>query len=57
MPITTKTTFTAEELEKARKARNAAHREWAKRNPEKIKAARIRHWLRKAQLEETGAAK
>ena len=57
MPITTKTTFTAEELELARKARNRAHREWAKRNPDKVRANHIRHWLRKAQLEETGAAK
>ncbi len=37
--------MTAEQKE----AKRAYHREWAKKNPEKIKAAQERFWERKAQ--------
>ena len=35
--------------EAAREARNAYKREWAKKNPDKVKAATRRYWERKAQ--------
>lgn len=35
--------------EAARKARNDYHNEWAKKNPDKVKAANRRYWERKAQ--------
>lgn len=34
--------------EAAKAARRAYKREWAKRNPDKIKAAQERHWEKKA---------
>lgn len=34
--------------EQARKAANAYKREWAKKNPERIKAAQLRYWSKKA---------
>ena len=39
------------EAEKAaiRQARNAYRREWNRRNPEKVKAAQERYWLKKAE--------
>ena len=41
----------------ARKARNKYHKEWAARNPDKVKEINRRFWERKAQAEaaETGA--
>lgn len=33
---------------KAREASNAYKREWARKNPEKIKAAQEKYWLKKA---------
>lgn len=38
------------EIEKAaiRKARNAYRREWNKRNPEKVRAAQEKYWLKQA---------
>lgn len=38
--------MTKEEL--ARKTANAYKREWARQNPERIKAAQMRYWLKKA---------
>lgn len=35
--------------EAARKARNEYKRNWVKNNPEKVKAATVRYWERKAQ--------
>ena len=35
--------------EAAREARNRYHREWAQRNPEKVKAITNRYWERKSQ--------
>ena len=40
--------MTEAEKESIRKARNAYRREWNKRNPEKVKAAQEKYWLRKA---------
>lgn len=40
--------FTKAEIEAARVAKNAALREWRHRNPDKVKAAQIRHFLKKA---------
>lgn len=34
--------------EKAREAQNAYAREWRAKNPEKVKAAKLRYWARKA---------
>lgn len=42
--------FTKEQIEEARKARNAALRAWRKRNPEKVKAAQLRYYVKKAQI-------
>ena len=36
------------EKEEIRKARNAYRREWNRRNPEKVKAAQERYWLKRA---------
>lgn len=33
----------------AKEARNAYKREWARNNPEKVKAAQERYWTRKAE--------
>lgn len=41
--------FTKEQIEEARKAKNAALRAWRKRNPEKVKAAQLRYYVKKAQ--------
>ena len=38
--------YTAEEL---RKARNEYYRQWRKKNPEKVKAAQLRYWMRKLE--------
>jgi hypothetical protein len=38
--------------EAAREARNAYKREWAKRNPDKVRDATRRYWERKAQAQE-----
>ena len=35
--------------EAAREARNAYKREWAKKNPDKVKAANRKYWEKKAQ--------
>lgn len=35
--------------ESAREARNRYKREWAKKNPDKVKAANRRYWEKKAQ--------
>jgi len=35
--------------EKAAAARRAYQREWAKKNPEKVKAAQERYWAKKAE--------
>lgn len=34
---------------KAKAARNAYHREWNRRNPDKVKAAQEKYWAKKAQ--------
>lgn len=34
--------------EEAKKARNAYKREWAKKNPDKVKATQERYWTKKA---------
>ena len=49
------TDFTPEQLEMARQARNAKLKEWRHRNPEKVKAAQIRHFLKVAQANERKA--
>ena len=46
--------LTPEELEAARRARNAYQREWRRKNPEKVKATVARYWLRKAAEQTTG---
>ena len=46
------TEFTPEQLEMARQARNAKLKAWRKANPEKVKAAQIRHFLKVAQASE-----
>ena len=33
----------------ARAAANAYKREWARKNPEKVKAAQLRYWAKKAR--------
>ena len=40
------TTFTAEQLEAARLARNAKLREWRAKNPDKVKAAELRYYVK-----------
>ena len=35
--------------EAARRARRAYHREWAKKNPDKVRANAARHWERVAE--------
>lgn len=42
--------------EAAREARNAYKRKWAKENPDKVKAANLRYWERKAQEAEAFSA-
>ncbi len=36
-----------ETLDQARAAANAYKREWARKNPEKVKAAQLRYWAKK----------
>ena len=43
--------------DKAREARNAYKREWAKQNPDKVKAQQERYWQRKAQQKSKGGGK
>ena len=43
--------FTAEEMELARKARNAKMREWRRKNPEKVKEHQLRHWIKVGMAE------
>ena len=45
---------TEEEIEQAKEARRRYNREWAKRNPDKVKAIRDRYWLKRAQREQQG---
>lgn len=40
--------MTDKEKEAMRKARNAYRREWNRKNPEKVKAAQEKYWLKKA---------
>lgn len=42
--------------EKAKEARRAYKRQWARDNPEKIRAQQKRYWQKKAQEMETAAA-
>lgn len=50
--------FSMTEIEKEaiRKARNAYRREWNKRNPEKVKAAQEKYWLKQAAKLEAESA-
>lgn len=41
--------MTDQEREQARKAANEYKRLWAKRNPDKVKEAQLRYWLKRAQ--------
>lgn len=47
--------MTESERTAARKAANAYKRKWAKQNPEKVRAAQERYWLKRAQQEEQEA--
>lgn len=50
------TTSYAELEGAARVARNAYAREWRKKNPDKVKAATSRYWMKKAaELREAGS--
>lgn len=40
--------------EKAKNARNAYKRAWAKKNPDKVKASQARYWERRADDESSG---
>ena len=40
----------------ARAARNAYRREWARRNPEKVRAMQQRYWQRRAEREAAAQA-
>ena len=42
--------------DEARAARNAYRREWAKKNPDKIRAQQERHWEKVAREKETQRA-
>lgn len=42
--------------DKARAAKNAYHRAWAKKNPEKVKAQQERYWERQAEKAQQTAA-
>jgi hypothetical protein len=44
-----------EEIEQAKEARRRYYQEYRKRNPDRIKAAQDRYWLRKAQQGEQTA--
>jgi len=46
-----KAQLTAEELEKAREARNQYHRKWAKENREKVREHQARYFLKLAARE------
>lgn len=39
--------------EKAKEARRAYKREWARKNPEKVRAAQARYWEKKAAAADT----
>lgn len=39
--------------DKARAARNAYAREWRAKNPEKVRAANKRYWMRRAETAKT----
>ena len=41
--------MTEHEHEAIKAARNAYRREWRKKNPDKVKAAQERYWLKRAQ--------
>ena len=44
--------------EEARKAKNKYNKDWARRNPEKVKAAQERYWAKKArEMEESTSEK
>ena len=38
-----------EMMKAAREAHNAYNREWRKKNPEKVKAAQQRYWIKKVE--------
>ena len=40
--------YTKEQLEAARKARNAKKREWRAKNRDKVKEYELRHWIKVA---------
>ncbi len=40
------------EKDKAREAANRYKREWAKKNPERVRAAQMRYWAKKAEQEQ-----
>lgn len=40
--------MTESEKEAMRKVKNAYRREWSKRNPEKVRAAQEKYWLKQA---------
>lgn len=42
-----KTTIPITQEEKARLMKNRYQREWARKNPDKVKASRIRHYAKK----------
>ena len=42
--------------EKAKEARRAYRREWAKKNPDKVRAIEERYWTKKAQAAEKAKA-
>lgn len=47
--------MTAQDREQARQARNAYKRQWAKDNPDKIRAQQERYWHKKAIAQAAGA--
>lgn len=42
--------------DESRDARNAYRRDWAKNNPDKVRAQQLRYWQRKAAAAEAKAA-
>ena len=42
------TTFTPEEIERAKKAQRVYHKQWREANADKKKAIQTRYWLKKA---------
>lgn len=51
------TKYSAEQIEKARLARNEYMRKWREKNREKIKSAELRFWLKKAAEAEESAGR